>query len=195
MPPPALATLNVWCEYILSLPPVSWKTMLGKAAARSAAGSDAGNLADINTSVDVDDDDLPLADVFLRERFVCELCNLDHDSEQQLNSHKAAKHGWRNPIRALVVGSVCPSCMKDHHTRPRLIHHLSRSNWCCETMRRWRAPLPPEEVLAADMADRADAKRLKLLGRPPLWAELPAYRRKGPRPLRFDRAEARLQVL
>ena len=97
-------------------------------------------------------------------------------------------------MRALVVGSVCPRCMTDHQTRPRLIHHLSRSKWCCETLRLWREPLPPEEVLAADQADRAEAKRLKLLGRGSLWAEIPAIRIPGPRPLREDRWQARLHA-
>ena len=58
-----------------------------------------------------------------------------------------------------------------------MIHHISyRSPKCLQALQYGWAPMSEEDARVLDAQDAVQKRRLRLAGRPPYFAELPAYR-------------------
>ena len=61
----------------------------------------------------------------------CDECDRTFVSRKALLSHKQREHGRRRPARAVIWGSVCPSCGTDFHSLTRVMDHLTRGRLQC----------------------------------------------------------------
>jgi hypothetical protein len=113
-------------------------------------------------------------DVFLP--YVCSLCNLAFASAQALGQHKRRVHGFINPIRLMVWGSLCPVCAVEFHTRPRLVQHLSFDGRSCreEFLAGEPLELPIDFIRQLDAKDAVLARQNRRAGLPERQAVLPA---------------------
>ena len=115
--------------------------------------------------------------------FVCPECGEQGLSGDRLKSHRTRRHGYRNQARLYISGSVCPSCMKGFHKRPRALHHAMYSRKVCFAMAlQNRTPMGADEARELDAADAAAARALRKSGLTAWQNEAPAFRRQGPLP-------------
>ena len=94
----------------------------------------------------------------------CPECGKQRKGQQGLAAHQRRKHGRRMTARSVCVGSVCPACGVDYHTRPGALHHLQFSSKACRTAM-LAGELPEfiaEEISAADLQDRVAQKAANL---------------------------------
>ena len=177
LPDPAAHTLDLWLDFAASHR-ATWRTWI-----RNAVQSSATRDHDLLES--------SVLEEFERVgcHFECESCSRVFTSLRGLNSHKAKEHAYRHPSRALVAGSVCPSCLMDFWSRPRLIHHLrlAHGQKCLRALSVWRRPLDAADQVELDQADERFRVQQRRLGRAMLWADKPAFRRPGPLPSRSIR--------
>ena len=57
----------------------------------------------------------------------CEVVFRDHNA---MACHRRAKHGYRRCLPRAVIGTHCPVCKWDYHSRTRAIAHLERCGAC-----------------------------------------------------------------
>ena len=109
-----------------------------------------------------------------------------------LGLHRYRAHGIRAEARCYVDGTACPVCVREFHTRTRLVAHLIRDGpraarnrgeteggGCLPQLRLLQAPLDPEQV---GQLDGAEQERRRSAGRYDRLAHLPAHRLPGPVP-------------
>ena len=109
-----------------------------------------------------------------------------------LGLHRYRAHGIRAEARCYVDGTACPVCVREFHTRTRLVAHLSKDGpraarnrgeteggGCLPQLRLLQAPLDPEQV---GQLDGAEQERRRSAGRYDRLAHLPAHRLPGPVP-------------
>ena len=93
-------------------------------------------------------------------------------------------HNYKDPIRLHVNGTVCLVCLKEFHTRERIIQHLKfrpgRTNVC-----RYNT-LDMDPFLSIEQADLVDAelkdtnRKLQANAKRRHFAEIPCFRMPGP---------------
>ena len=96
----------------------------------------------------------------------CPACGKQCKGPQGLAAHSRRKHGRKMTARSFCIGSVCPACGVDYHTRPRALHHLQFSSKACRAAM-LAGELPEcsaEEISAADLRDRIARKAANLRG-------------------------------
>lgn len=114
------------------------------------------------------------------ELVTCPHCGLEM-AKYQLEGHLSKVHKKRNPLKPYVEGSVCFLCLRDFQTRVELFNHLCYHSCKCKQFYLTQVPkLDPETFEAEEKATAVEAKRIRLLGRRPLWSELPITRIPGP---------------
>ena len=109
-------------------------------------------------------------------KWFCYQCGLICDSIQHLFRHAKDEHEYVCPFRVRVQGSVCIGCLKDFHSRERLVKHLKgRSSRCAGIVLKYRAPLPTEvfdEETARDAVGRramyVQCRRASAVDMPPM---------------------------
>ena len=98
-----------------------------------------------------------------------------------LAGHMAKVHEHRNPMKPYVAGSICFLCLRDFQNRVKLVNHLCyQSNKCREYYLANVPKLDPETFEAEEKSTAVEAKRIRHLGRRPLWSEAPITRIAGP---------------
>ena len=100
------------------------------------------------------------------DEWLCGSCNQVFRSFAVLMAHRAKMHGYRDPMRRKVTGSICPSCGADHRCRLRLRRHLYRSRVCGSLVAEM-GDLDEEEVEQADLEEAKATKAAKEKGRFP----------------------------
>ena len=112
----------------------------------------------------------------------CPECDRVFHSVHALNGHRMRVHGYRVPARAYIEGSICPTCLWQFHSRPRLLYHMSHTSSKClmQYILRGASSLDPERVKQLNFEDAAVLRHRRRSGRHKLWAELPAFRTQGP---------------
>ena len=102
-------------------------------------------------------------------------CTNVEDSYQQHKLHLFSAHGIKDPIGRYVSGTHCVICLKDFHTRVRIInHHKHRSKICADKLLTTREIfLSVEEAKELDIAERARNRELAHIGRRSHFAKIP----------------------
>ena len=99
----------------------------------------------------------------------CSRCSQLFNSPAALAAHLSKKHGVKSELAAIVGGTVCQSCLKDHRSSARLLKHL------------YNVPLCKNRYLAADIRDGgpqikgtsfACSPPVKVFGPAPFWSHL-----------------------
>ena len=113
--------------------------------------------------------------------FSCNWCGKAFNKLSDLKSHCALRHGYRNCARRFAVGTTCRCCLKQFHTRPKLIKHLTSGRpQCLQNLVASRHPLLLDEVAQLDSEDLKNTKAAKRAGIAQLEAYLPEFRAIGP---------------
>jgi len=88
--------------------------------------------------------DIPMTDETLPPRFGCDQCDMVFNSAHARGSHAYRVHGTMSAERPYVQSTVCPGCLKDHHTTWRVQQHLKyRQNGCWDRIHGARQPGEP----------------------------------------------------
>ena len=96
--------------------------------------------------------------------FRCSTCTSCFPSYQQLALHAFRQHGVVAQERHYVQPTVCPGCLKDHHTTYRVTQHLRhRRNGCWDRIFLARLPDDPANIGLPDHLQKV--KRLPALRR------------------------------
>lgn len=106
----------------------------------------------------------------------CTLCGQTFRSKRALAMHSHAIHGYLPEVKFFAPGSMCLSCGKEYHHRPRLICHLNANHRCLDHLRGCFPPIPNEIVKELDTQDRSFAMDRKAMGWKKCKALLPALR-------------------
>ena len=94
----------------------------------------------------------------------CPACDQKFASHQQLALHSFRIHGVVAQERTYVQSTICPGCLRDHHTSFRVVQHLRyRRNGCWDRVHLARSPADPVHI---DLPDHLrKVKRLPAIRR------------------------------
>ena len=88
--------------------------------------------------------DDPLTENEQKCQYRCDQCDMVFDSVQARSSHAFQVHGTMSAERPYVQSTICPGCLKDHHTTWRVQQHLKyRPNGCWDRVHGARIPGEP----------------------------------------------------
>jgi len=114
----------------------------------------------------------------------CQICGFYCKSVHVFNGHMSKVHGHQNPIKLRVQGSVCLGCMKEHHNRNKLCHHLRYRSQKCREYYENNLPVLSPEVLEAEARKWAAVSvSNRAAGHDAKYSDLPTFRIPGPRPV------------
>lgn len=96
--------------------------------------------------------------------FRCDACPQSFPSGQQLALHAFRVHGVLAQERHYVQSTICPGCLRDHHTTFRVTQHLRyRRNGCWDRVHHARQPADPVTIELPDYLKKV--KRLPAVRR------------------------------
>ena len=82
------------------------------------------------------------------QEFACQTCDKIFTTAQALGAHAFQIHGAISDERQFVQSTVCPGCLRDHHTTWRLQQHLRyRRNGCWDRVQGARQPDVPVTIV------------------------------------------------
>eukprot|EP00971_Amphidinium_carterae_P159207 3156388-Amphidinium_carterae.1 len=174
LPPPSMATMAVWVEFIITHYD-SWKTIVRKvhspdppksqkkpAAAPVATGDDsapadmgsgrpserpsgpAGGGEDVPAAQDGDAQ--LAADLNPDKPFACDQCDFASRTRAGLSTHARRKHGMQSEIALRIRGTSCPSCDNPFSTRHRVLDHMRDSPRCHRWLMENIPPMSTDEL-------------------------------------------------
>ena len=101
------------------------------------------------------------------QQFPCPSCKKTFSTITGLSVHQRHKHKAVAQARYFAKGSQCEACMKEFHTRPRLIVHLQYSGTSClRELAAQGQPMTEEARIQMDEADRTVCQQVRKTGRP-----------------------------
>ena len=113
--------------------------------------------------------------------FACDICGAWFSSHAALATHRYGKHRIKASVRTLVSNVTCAACLKNFHTRHRIIAHLSKCHRCREHYYlRGTTPLSADEANALDDAEANHATKLRTQGQATGAQQLPVVQAAGP---------------
>jgi len=116
--------------------------------------------------------DAPMVPIVLINQWACPICGKDDPSFQALAAHRARTHGVLREARSRVVHGRCFVCLRNFHTRERLIEHLHKgSPVCLLNTLPFHPRLDPDVIEAADSEQRARGKKARSRCENPSYAE------------------------
>ena len=87
---------------------------------------------------------VPEAEDLTCSRYRCNQCDMTFATAHARGSHAYQVHGTLSDERPYVQSTVCPGCLKDHHTTWRVQQHLKyRQNGCWDRIHGARQPAEP----------------------------------------------------
>lgn len=111
----------------------------------------------------------------------CDLCGTWFSSLQQLRLHEFKAHSRRNHLRLHICTTHCSVCLKEFHTRERVLNHVKYRSAVCRANLILRGPLLAEaEAAAIDEAEKKSNRELACAGKRRHHACLPALQLQGP---------------
>ena len=102
------------------------------------------------------------------QEWMCGICGVCFGLRSSLTIHQTHAHKVRDPMRARVSGTECPSCGVEFWSRLRLRGHLKRGRKQCTEFWQTLPLLSVAEREAEDEKEREEARRAKAKGMHPL---------------------------
>ena len=91
------------------------------------------------------------------DSFPCDQCTLAFISFAALRRHQTSVHGYRNPLRLRITGTVCLACNKQFWTRARIVQHVAFRSRACKSFYLVNIdPVCSTECNALDLAARVN---------------------------------------
>ena len=86
--------------------------------------------------------------------FGCMCCGTAHATKAGESAHMFKRHGYRASARSLFDGTACPHCLREYHTRAKVLAHLRHAHTCRQSLigRRIRCPVMPGTGSIVDQA-------------------------------------------
>ena len=66
--------------------------------------------------------------------FGCVHCQSVHATRARESAHMFKRHGFRASARQLFDGTSCPHCLREYHTRAKVLAHLRHSQLCQQSL-------------------------------------------------------------
>ena len=163
LPDPAVS-IGPWLDFAVAYPQ-AWRTLVTRATSyneQEARSIHSANSPFINP-------------------YQCGQCDVVLGSWHALRCHAWRAHGIKKPIRQYVVGSLCAVCMREFHTRDRLLQHLAYDTRNCRDFifDNW-SPLSEDELHTAETESTKANIRARATGQSTHTAFLPSFRVPGP---------------
>ena len=98
----------------------------------------------------------------------------------KLSSHMFSQHGIRNNVRNYISGTICVCCLKDFHTRRKIVHHISFRSPRCKAHLLKCESISSEEYCKLEEESTRNVKHLMHLGRSALYSDCRPCRVSGP---------------
>ena len=91
-----------------------------------------------------------------------------------------SQHGIENDIRKYISGTICVCCMKDSHTRKKIVHHVSFRSPRCKKYWLSCEPISSEEYCKLETESTTSVRHPMHIGRSPLYSDPRPCRVTGP---------------
>ena len=116
-------------------------------------------------------------------KVACPECGMCFKNDQELSLHRFRKHNVKNSLRSLIGGTVCVCCLKQFHTRYKILSHISQANKKCRAFyEKCVPPTPFEEQEQLDAQDTIARRKLRYEGRSNRFHPIPTLQCSGPKP-------------
>ena len=102
---------------------------------------------------------------------------------QELAAHNCKKHKIHCAVRPYLRGTVCYACLKDSHTRAKLLNHVGYRSPKCRAYVTSCTPIDASIVFKLDNEDFALSSILRAKGKSILFHDLPSIRVPGAHPI------------
>ena len=103
------------------------------------------------------------------------------DTKQQLAVHTFKKHGQGREMRAFITGSVCECCLRQFHTRERLLCHVvEKAARCVKAYKTFGSRADQEIIDEEEASAKIGVKGLTKEGLRRHIAKYPVIRAEGP---------------
>ena len=111
----------------------------------------------------------------------CHICNRLFPTRQQLNLHLFKTHSVKNPLHVYVSGTHCTVCLKEFHSRERVLNHIRYRSAVCRANLLLRGPVISQaEVDVIEQLERDRCRTLSCAGRRRHHVSRPALQLQGP---------------
>ena len=111
----------------------------------------------------------------------CNICDKSFMSVQQLSLHEFRVHGLKDQIYLCVPETHCTVCLREFHTRERILNHVKYRSYTCRYNLLIRGPvLSQDEADALDNAATSNNIKLQLSGFRRHYVSSPSFRLQGP---------------
>ena len=113
----------------------------------------------------------------------CPECDMCFKNDQELSLHRFRKPNVKNSLRSLIGGTVCVCCLKQFHTRYKILSHISQASKKCRVFyEKCVPPIPFEEQEKLDAQDTIARRKLRHEGRSNRFHPIPTLQCSGPKP-------------
>ena len=113
--------------------------------------------------------------------WTCPICGKDEPRFQALAAHRAVSHGVLREARTRVLDGRCSVCLRDFHSRERLVDHLHKASPICLLNTLLFLPrLNDDFIVAADKAQRERGTAARARGVDPTYAQQIVRQKFGP---------------
>ena len=111
----------------------------------------------------------------------CLVCHLQFASLQQLSLHMFMSHGMKSHIRLYIKTTYCSVCLKEFHSRERVLDHIRYRSAVCRANLMLRGPVLTEvEAATIDEESREEHRTLAHACRRRHHVHCPAIQLPGP---------------
>jgi len=105
------------------------------------------------------------------QAFGCMQCRTTHASRAGESAHMFRRHGYRASARQLFDGTSCPHCLREYHTRAKVLAHLRHAHVCRQSLIGRRISCDPTpgtgSTVDRDLHEATDGAIPFLLGQGP----------------------------
>ena len=127
------------------------------------------------------DSRVPAIQVVLSCPWTCPICGKDEATFQALAAHRARSHGILREARTRVLNGRCFVCLRNFHTRERLVEHLHKASpICLMNTLLFHPRLDADVIASADAEQRARGVAARARLENPSYAEQIARQGFGP---------------
>ena len=115
--------------------------------------------------------------------FQCDICFKKFPNKAELGAHRHCAHGVKVPLRRKICTTHCLFCMKEFHTRTKLVQHVAYSSPKCKPYYINSINEIPDDLYnELELQASKELKLLRAQGKSRLYHPAKTYRRPGPLP-------------